>query len=141
MDSGAKTFQTTRNGGPKWDEVRRRVTYDADTGKLIKDEPISKALTSQQLHRRLPGRPRHIKTELHYEPAIEASAPVEQGHDVRAVETPVPEAREYDEKAGILTVARLPSAAPGGTLPCVHGPLPRRVCKPGCPGWAMTSKT
>ena len=39
-DLSVKTFRTTNKNGPKWTDVCRRVTLDADTHEVIEDNKI-----------------------------------------------------------------------------------------------------
>ena len=38
QDKQAQVFRTTKTGGPEWDTVERRVTYDSNTGAILRDE-------------------------------------------------------------------------------------------------------
>ncbi len=73
-DRGAKTFRTTKKGGPQWSSVYRRVTKNAETGEVVADELV-RNLTEKQLHRML-AHPTNLLTELHY--ALEATVSAEE---------------------------------------------------------------
>eukprot|EP00959_Pyramimonas_sp_CCMP1952_P073760 1541899-Pyramimonas_sp.AAC.1 len=40
QDKQAKLFRATTAGGPTWNTVERRTTYDMDSGAVIRDEDV-----------------------------------------------------------------------------------------------------
>jgi hypothetical protein len=67
-DRNAFAFRTTKDDGPAWNLVLRRITYDIThtPHTLIADEDVT-TMTDQQLHRPLPYGI-NIKTTLFYKP-------------------------------------------------------------------------
>ena len=65
-DKNRKKFLTTWPGGPKWDKVISRTTYDMETGRIIEHLEIDKRTSATMLHRRLPLGVTWIKTVLMY---------------------------------------------------------------------------
>eukprot|EP00971_Amphidinium_carterae_P182421 3620286-Amphidinium_carterae.4 len=61
-DKGVQKFVGSGVGGPVWDNVWKRSTYNMDNGDLISEEPTT-AITKKELHRPLPE---GVRTVLHY---------------------------------------------------------------------------
>ena len=77
IDNASPCLRTTLEGGPQWDQVVRRVTYDTDTGEIIKDEVDPWKHPSDQHYFPL-NPPRNIRTQLHFlETSTDQAAPAE----------------------------------------------------------------
>ncbi len=59
-------FRTSKKAGPKWADVVKRQTFDADTNELLESCENPQERTKAQLYARIPGGPRNIRTELTY---------------------------------------------------------------------------
>eukprot|EP00959_Pyramimonas_sp_CCMP1952_P124293 2598536-Pyramimonas_sp.AAC.1 len=57
QDKQAKHFRTTTVGGPTWNTVERRITYDMDSGAVIRDEGVKGVTNKEILYAKLPGGP------------------------------------------------------------------------------------
>eukprot|EP00971_Amphidinium_carterae_P030777 605531-Amphidinium_carterae.1 len=64
-DHGIKRFVASKDGGPHWEKVWKRVTYNLDNGELIAEELVSD-MTKKDLNRPLPEKVRNIRTVLYY---------------------------------------------------------------------------
>ena len=67
-DMAAKTTKTSMRGGPEWQQVKGRVTADANTGEVIKVEEAQYIIRNTE-HALIPNYPRDIVTVLFYEPS------------------------------------------------------------------------
>ena len=65
-DMGSKTTKTSMRGGPQWQQVRGRVTADANSGEILKVEE-ARYITRNTKHALVPDYPRDIVTVLLYE--------------------------------------------------------------------------
>eukprot|EP00959_Pyramimonas_sp_CCMP1952_P024886 522352-Pyramimonas_sp.AAC.1 len=65
QDKQAKLFRTTTAGGPTWNTVERRITYDMGSGAVIRDEDVKGVNNNDILYAKLPGGPRDITTVLY----------------------------------------------------------------------------
>eukprot|EP00971_Amphidinium_carterae_P019724 388709-Amphidinium_carterae.1 len=64
-DHGVKRFVASKDGGPRWEKVWKRVTYNLDSGDLIAEELVSD-MTKKDLNRPLPEKVKNIRTVLYY---------------------------------------------------------------------------
>eukprot|EP00971_Amphidinium_carterae_P183084 3632970-Amphidinium_carterae.1 len=64
-DHGVKRFVASKDGGPRWEKVWKRATYNLDNGELIAEELVSD-MTKKDLNRPLPEKVRNIRTVLYY---------------------------------------------------------------------------
>ena len=69
---GAKTTKTSMRGGPQWQQVRGRVTADANSGEILKVEE-AQYITRNTEHALVPNYPRDIVTVLLYEKSVDFS--------------------------------------------------------------------
>eukprot|EP00971_Amphidinium_carterae_P150980 2994154-Amphidinium_carterae.1 len=53
-----------KDGGPRWEKVWKRATYNPDTGDLIAEELVSD-MTKKDLNRPLPEKVKNIRTVLY----------------------------------------------------------------------------
>eukprot|EP00959_Pyramimonas_sp_CCMP1952_P112606 2354239-Pyramimonas_sp.AAC.1 len=53
-------------GGPTWNTVERRTTYDMDSGAVIRAEDVKGVTNKEILYVRIPGGPRDITTISYY---------------------------------------------------------------------------
>ena len=73
IDPKARTFRTSKCGGPPWEKVSRRVTVDLDTNKVVEDIKVYPATSDDFLHRQLPAGVSNIKTILYFSPSTKPS--------------------------------------------------------------------
>ena len=66
MDKNKKCFLTTKAGGPKWNDVISRTTYDLDNGDMIEYIQIDETISDEFLHRKLPMGVKNVSTVLQY---------------------------------------------------------------------------
>eukprot|EP00959_Pyramimonas_sp_CCMP1952_P316159 6617251-Pyramimonas_sp.AAC.1 len=62
QDKQAQLFRTTTAGGPTWNTVERRISYDMDSGAVIRDEDVKGVTNKEILYANLLGGPRDITT-------------------------------------------------------------------------------
>ena len=55
IDRNAKTFLTTKTGGPSWNKVTRHVTLDLSSDDIVEDLRVNKTTSEKLLHRMLPS--------------------------------------------------------------------------------------
>ena len=65
-DRDVKRYMTTKTGGPAWNNVVSRTTYDMLTGRIIEHLNIDRSVGAATLHRKLPPGVSCIRTVLHY---------------------------------------------------------------------------
>ena len=65
-DKGKTVYFTTKDGGPKWQEVVRRVTYDLDKEEIIEDVSVEDQDPNYDWRAPLPPGVRNIRTQLYY---------------------------------------------------------------------------
>lgn len=65
IDSKARTFRTSKQGGPEWENVFRCVTIDLDADKIIEDIKVYPTTSEDFLHCQLPEGVINIKTILY----------------------------------------------------------------------------
>eukprot|EP00959_Pyramimonas_sp_CCMP1952_P234447 4898781-Pyramimonas_sp.AAC.1 len=132
QDKQAKHFRTTAAGGPTWNTVERRITYDMGSGAVIRDEDVKGVTNKEILHAKLPGGPRDISTLLYYrqpspQPAGVARALVlidGEGSDFGAVN---PLAREFTPSVAVPTMPRGPTSTPARRDNIPDSPWARRA--------------
>ena len=66
-DNEAICYRSTLEHGPKWETVVLRRTLDAHSGDVIEELHNPTEAGRHRIHGRIPGAPRDIVTELHYE--------------------------------------------------------------------------
>eukprot|EP00971_Amphidinium_carterae_P213956 4246110-Amphidinium_carterae.1 len=64
-DYNQKRFVASKDGGPRWEKVWKRATYNVDTGDLIAEELVCD-MTKKELNRPLPDKVKNIRTVLYY---------------------------------------------------------------------------
>ena len=64
----AKAYRTTNKNGPKWHEVKRRVTVDIDTKQITEDKTVEQIAADKGEHAALPQGVRNIRTILYFDP-------------------------------------------------------------------------
>ena len=97
--------------------MERRITYDTDSGAVIRDEDVKGAINKDILYAKLPGGPRDISTVLYYrqpspQPAGAARALVLvdiEGNDFGAVN---PLTRKFTPSVAVPTMPREPTYTP-----------------------------
>ena len=84
QEQQASTIPTTRNGGPAWHTVTRRVTREARTGKVIQDlrDPVHQP--NHLVHKKL-SEPTDLEVIFFYKPLQEQEV-CEKGEDSRSSE-------------------------------------------------------
>ena len=68
VDKQARTYVQPPKNGPSWDHVKRRVTYDLDTKKVIQDLLVQDQPTGYDWLASLPEGVRNISTRFYWEP-------------------------------------------------------------------------
>ena len=66
IDKDRKCFLTTKAGGPKWNDVMSRTTYDLDNGNMIEYIQIDETISNEFFNRKLPKGVKNVKTVLQY---------------------------------------------------------------------------
>ena len=66
IDLGASTFKTTSKGGPHWQHVKARVTFDINENRILEALPVEKVARSLE-HGRLPFGHCDLATYLIYD--------------------------------------------------------------------------
>eukprot|EP00971_Amphidinium_carterae_P295350 5865612-Amphidinium_carterae.1 len=74
---GVKRFVASKDGGPRWEKVWKRDTYNLADDKLIAEELVSN-MTRKDLNRPLPEGVKNIRTVLHYKTLSKGDDKVEK---------------------------------------------------------------
>ena len=95
-DEKAEVFRTVLKGGPDWNSVTRRVTYDLYTKEVIDDEENPHEHENRYLYREIPGAPRDIRTIFHFIQPESEPEPLE-ANPAPATPEEIPDVHEAEE--------------------------------------------